>query len=322
MIDAAKAADFGAGPWSVVRHEDGFYYLTLDGQMAGSGYPLMKTAAKACRAKNAGGGIVAGLNLSGTAEEVAARYPDKPKARKRQPKVKHGAAATPAPTASFEGTREQWLNAFVDRARPAFKAAGHELPEKVRVSVGFTGARGGGKVLGACWHEEASTDGTREIFVVPTIDDSALIAGVLTHELCHTLFGPDEKHGKRFKASGAAVGLVGKPTAMLPPQDGEKGAWHEWADPILADLGPIPHARLDPSKSGVKKQSTRLLKAECETCGFTVRVTGKWVTALSERGLLPMCPDPTCESDVEADDDVGGYHSRMCVAVPGEEDGE
>lgn len=319
MIDAAKVADFGAGPYSVVRDEDdSFFYITRDGAKLDGrkGYPLMKTAAKACRALNGGAnleapGIVVGLDLSGTKEDVAERYPD-PKPAK--PKVKHGAAATPAPTASFEGTREQWLNAFVECARPAFKLAGHELPEKVRVSVGFTGARGGGKVLGACWHEEASTDGTREIFVVPTIDDSSLIAGVLTHELCHTLFGPDEKHGKKFKAAGAAVGLIGKPTAMLPPQDGEKGAWHEWADPILADLGPIPHARLDPTKSGVKKQSTRLLKAECETCGLTFRITAKWVNALSERGEDMECPDPGCYNAEEE-------HSKMCVAVP-EEDGE
>lgn len=315
--DAAKVADFGTGPFSVVRDEDdSFFYITRNGERTGDKYPLGKTAAKRCRQLNAGG-IMVGLDLSGTREEVAERYPDapaKPKRAKRAPKVKHGAAATPAPTASFEGTREQWLNAFVEHAKPAFKAAGYELPEKVRVSVGFTGARGGGKVLGACWHEEASTDGTREIFVVPTIDDSSLIAGVLTHELCHTLFGPDEKHGKNFKAAGAAVGLIGKPTAMLPPQDGEKNAWHEWADPILADLGPIPHARLDPTKSGVKKQSTRLLKAECETCGLTFRITAKWVNALSERGETMECPDPGCYNAEEE-------HSRMCVAVPGEEEG-
>jgi hypothetical protein len=50
-------------------------------------------------------------------------------------------------------------------------------------------------------------------------------------------------------------------------------------------LGTYPHAALDPSE-GIKKQSTRLLKVECEACGYTVRVTRKW---LDEAGS-PLCP--------------------------------
>ena len=35
-----------------------------------------------------------------------------------------------------------------------------------------------------------------------------------------------------------------------------------------------------------KKQSSRLLKAECESCGYTVRVTRKWVDQVG----APHCP--------------------------------
>lgn len=311
-MDNANTPDLGVGPWSVEHDPDnGFYWLTIVGVRQGNGYPLGKTAYRECRKRNTAVNLGPKPDklptLPAGEPETADNYPavsPKPARPKRQPKVKHGAAADPTPTASFQGTREEWLNAFVAAARPVFAGAGSDLPPKIRVSVGFTGARGGRKVLGACWHEEASYDGTREIFVVPTLDDSALIAGVLTHELCHTLFGPDEKHGKNFKAAGAAVGLVGKATSMLPPQDGEKNKWHAWADPILADLGPIPHAKLDPTKSGVKKQSTRLLKATCDTCGFNFRLTAKWVS-----GRTLRCPDEECEGFVS-------------VEVPSESEGE
>jgi hypothetical protein len=55
--------------------------------------------------------------------------------------------------------------------------------------------------------------------------------------------------------------------------------------PILADVGPLPHARLDES-SGPPKQSTRLLKCYCPECGYTVRVAAKWLDAAGP----PICP--------------------------------
>ena|ERR1035438_9605122 len=45
---------------------------------------------------------------------------------------------------------------------------------------------------------------------------------------------------------------------------------------LYAPLGPYPH----------KPQSTRLLKAECGECGYTVRVTKKWLEAKG----APICP--------------------------------
>jgi hypothetical protein len=81
---------------------------------------------------------------------------------------------------------------------------------------------------------------------------------------------------------------------------------------LAAGLGPLPHARLDIER-GIdnrgphygpadrpKKQGTRLLKAECGSCGYTVRVTLKWVT---EAGP-PHCPK----------------HGAMAVDLPDEDD--
>lgn len=326
-MDNAKEGETGVGPWTVEQSEaDGFYYLknTTDDVYA-RGYPLRKTALKACRAANAATpGIVVGLDLSGSKEDVAERYPDLEtkdktptpdvkvsKSNPRNPKGSKGVSKSNPPdpkpasevpkhapthsTVVFSGSREEWLNAFTAAARPIFAERGHPIPDKVRVSVGFTGSRGGKKVLGACWHEEASTDGTREIFVVPTLDNSHRIAAVLTHELCHTLFGPDEKHGRNFAKAVHDLGLEGKAT-QAGAGHLDDVEWHAWADPILEALGAIPHAALDPSKSGIEKQKTRLLKAVCGTCGFTSRVTAKWVNAA--QGSL-TCMDSDCGGDVD-----------------------
>jgi hypothetical protein len=67
---------------------------------------------------------------------------------------------------------------------------------------------------------------------------------------------------------------------------------------LAATLGPLPHARLNIDRGSDnrgpadrdKKQTTRMLKAECaaEGCGYTVRVASKWV---KDKGP-PLCPCP------------------------------
>ena len=77
--------------------------------------------------------------------------------------------------------------------------------------------------------------------------------------------------------------------------------------PILAAAGPLPHARLDTGGETTrpKKQATRLLKCECETCGYTVRTARKWLEELG----APVCPakghDAMDHDLLDADDDAG-----------------
>jgi hypothetical protein len=54
---------------------------------------------------------------------------------------------------------------------------------------------------------------------------------------------------------------------------------------LLANLPQYPHAMLDMQLRPVKKQSTRMLKAKCPECGYTIRTSQKWL----EVGL-PTCP--------------------------------
>jgi hypothetical protein len=308
-VDNVTAPDLGTGPYGVEHEEsDGFYYLTLNGSRTGKQYPLGKTAYRTARKLNDEAPAAPAPKAAAPKAQPAGKALPKSKAKAAKVSAKakaHKAKPEPAPIPEakaeealdlsgtlFQGTREEWLNAFVAAARPVFKQRGHELPEKIRVSVGFMFRSP--KAIGQCWHEAASSDGTREIFINPTQADSSRVADILTHELAHTLFGPDEKHGKNFKKAVTDLGLEGKATATVAGP-----LWREWAHPILQGLGPIPHAVLDPALSGVKKQSTRLLKCECEDCGFTFRATAKWVSN-GEEGLRELrCPDVNCGGVVE-----------------------
>jgi len=186
-------------------------------------------------------------------------------------------------------TREEWLNAFIKAAGPAFEEANASLPEKVRASIGFTSHGARGKRIGECWSDSNSGDGTFEIFIVPGQDDAHRIAGILTHELVHAAVGLECGHRGRFRTVAVALGLTGKMTAT---EEGEN--WHGWADPIIERIGPLPHAKLQGAPS-VKKQSTRMIKCECDTCGFVFRAATKWALDASEE---LRCPDPSCEGDV------------------------
>jgi hypothetical protein len=176
-------------------------------------------------------------------------------------------------------TREAWLLALAAKVRPALESAGATVPAEVRLSCGWpshgaTAARN--RVLGQCWHAQCSADGTREVFISPTLADAVEVAHVVEHELIHAagFMG----HAADFKRVAVALGLTGKMTATVPTD-----AHHAELAVLVADLGAYPHATLTPDDS--RKQSTRLLKAMCGECGYTIRVTAKW----ADIGL-PMCP--------------------------------
>lgn len=185
-------------------------------------------------------------------------------------------------------TREEWLIAFTNRARPVFEAHGYKIPENVRVSVGFTSKGAKSNRIGECWSSQSSEDGAFEIFITPSIGNASRIADIHTHELIHATVGLEAGHKKPFVDCMKALGLEGKPTATTA---GTK--WHDWADPILEELGPLPHAALKSGGNGQKKQSTRMIKCECEFCGFIMRTSAQWIEAAA--GLL-LCPDPECRS--------------------------
>ena len=181
--------------------------------------------------------------------------------------------------------REAWLGAAVEILRPTMAKIG-ELP-KLRVACGFPSPGGLARrrrTVGQCWSPKFSADGTVEIFVSPTLADGLEVLDTLIHELLHAVVGTEHGHKGPFKRAMRRVGLVGRPTATrlgdeLPTLIRGR---------ILPDLGSYPHASLTPILAE-KIQSSRGIKAMCEGCGYTVRLTRKWI-AIGP----PLCPDPNC----------------------------
>jgi hypothetical protein len=184
-------------------------------------------------------------------------------------------------------TREEWLNAFIDKARPHFEAANAPLPINVRVAVGFTSKGVRGVRIGECWSSVASEDGHFEIFIKPTLDGAARICDVLTHELVHAAVGLAEGHGPYFRRVAVSLGLGGPMTATMAT-----AAWYKWAAPIIEELGPLPYGALDGRgmSTGKPKQKTALIKVECPACGWLARVTHKHIDPHTQLD----CPVPSC----------------------------
>ena len=199
--------------------------------------------------------------------------------------------------------REAWLNAAARLYSPWFSEQGYPLPA-FRVACGFTSYGARGKAIGQCWSPVASADGTSELMVSPKLDAPMKILGVLFHELVHAAVGTEHGHKGPFKRLAKAGGLEGKMTATT-----EGPAFILRATPILEALGPYPHASLDAMLAGRKKQSTRLLKAHCPVCGYTVRIAKKWL----DLGA-PICP-------IE-DEDTGDSHGQMVADGADESEGE
>lgn len=174
-------------------------------------------------------------------------------------------------------TREAWLLAAVEGLRDLFKQHGAEIPE-VRVSVGFPGGRSPRKAIGQYWPPQACEDAVPQVFVSPVLNEPLRALDVLVHELVHAVH-PEAGHKGAFAKLAKAVGLTGKMTATVAGPE-----LTTRLNALSSELGAYPHAAINLQDR--KKQGTRLNKAECSACGYTCRVTKKWVEALG----APLCP--------------------------------
>lgn len=183
-------------------------------------------------------------------------------------------------------TREEWLNMQVTALRPLFQDAGYPLPDKIAVTCGWPAVKAMGKQrrIGECWNPECSREGTTEIFISPLLSETMSEQGVvptLYHELIHAAVGTHHGHKGAFAKAAKKLGLTGKMTATV--------AGAELLGRLTAVLVPFdyPHSTLDATKvKREPKQTTRMVKCECDECGYVVRTTRKWLT---ERGA-PICP--------------------------------
>jgi hypothetical protein len=177
-------------------------------------------------------------------------------------------------------TREDWMNNFVSEFRPVFDAAGFPLPAKIRVTCGFpsTKARSLTRAVGECWSDKASSDSHFEILISPVVSEPFEVAGILVHELCHAA-NDGAGHKGRFVLAARKLLLEGKPTSTVIGT-----AFRTTFGELIDSLGDYPHATLNVNATKVT-QTTRMLKASCPCCGYTVRLSKKW----ADLGL-PDCP--------------------------------
>lgn len=181
------------------------------------------------------------------------------------------------------GTREEWLTAALEWLTRHARQNGYDMPGNIRVSCGlpskgaFAARR---QRIGECWAPLASEDSHAEIFISPVIDEPAEVLAVLVHEAIHAIVGHKAGHRGAFKRCATALGLVGPMTATSAGP-----GLQERLEMLASELGRYPHARLNGMTNGRKKVGTRLLKAACPQCGYTVRVTAKWLAVGN-----PVCP--------------------------------
>jgi hypothetical protein len=183
-------------------------------------------------------------------------------------------------------TREAWLTAVVAHFTPDFATLGFPLPERLRVTCGWPakGALAKLRTVGQCWYAPASADRTVEICISPYLADPEEVGATLVHELCHAATGPGVGHKGSFPRLALKMGLVGP---MRSTRAGEE--LRVRLNTLIEQLGPYPHAALNGNAPDRKKQGTRLLKCECLVCGYTVRITQKWIDEVG----LPICPSPS-----------------------------
>ena len=181
-------------------------------------------------------------------------------------------------------TREEWLTAGVEELRPLFDEAKRPIANKVRIACGFPLDAKRSKAIGQCWSQSNSGDSTVEILISPELADPVKVFEVLVHELCHAT--PNGmNHGKPFQSIAKQMLLEPHNGTVREPWKSTKGTaeFLPAYQAIIDSLGAYPHAPLHYQTK--KTQTTRMIKATCPTCGYTVRLTAKWAA----QGM-PTCP--------------------------------
>jgi hypothetical protein len=180
--------------------------------------------------------------------------------------------------------REHWLTLLGTELEAVIQDRTGLTPAKYRIACGFPSSRARATknaTIGECHYRNGK--GFMEIFIHPKLDDAIEVAGVALHEMLHAALPIGTGHKAPFAKAAVACGLDGKPTATTVGED----LRYELAA-IVAKLGDYPHESL--SAQG-KKQPTRLLKAFCPECGYTVRVTQKWIDEAGN-AVCPACDEP------------------------------
>lgn len=186
--------------------------------------------------------------------------------------------------------REQWLTRAVPKLVAIINETGildisdTDAATKISVSVGWPGGKSVNKVIGQCWPTGMGS-GTAHLFVSPRITDPVAVLDVLLHELIHAADDCKSGHKGVFTRCARKCGLEGKPTATSAGPE-----LKERLTAIAVSLGDYPHVGIKPGQKIAPVQGTRMIRCECNGCGYIVRTTRKWLGVAT-----PTCPDDTCD---------------------------
>ena len=184
-------------------------------------------------------------------------------------------------------TREQWLTAAAKKLERLFPA--DQKPSGYRVTCGFPSTGGIAnkqRVVGECWPKGASKDRINEVILTILEDAPLEVMGTLAHELVHVVDDCQHGHKAPFRKLATEIGLEGKMTSTTMSE-----RFKDEARKMIKALGPYPHKAL--RTAGRTKQGTRMIKAACPECGYTVRTTQKWIDI-----AIPCCPVDNAEMEV------------------------
>jgi len=194
--------------------------------------------------------------------------------------------------------REEWLNQVGDAilddiVAPMAAELGIELDAPaIRYSVGFPPNSRGGKVIGVCLSRCVSDDQHNEIFISPTVLDSALVASTLVHEIIHAVLDNRDGHKGDFAHLARACGLVGKLTETEASKDLAIDLQR-----YIDALGPIPAASVQFNK--IKKQSGRQHKVFCTECDFKFNTSQMQIDRLHDDSVCPICLGYTLKQEIK-----------------------
>ena len=181
------------------------------------------------------------------------------------------------------------------------------VPSNLRVACSNPSGGIRNRVRGECVYPQSSADGHFEIWVSPKLDDVETVMLVLLHELVHAAlhsWAPGAGHGPRFWRLAKPLGFA-RPLTTATIAACQLGVMlRRRLSGWQLNLGDYPHAGVNFAAHDAqrRRQSTRMLKAEClaDGCGFKVRMTRTWAAQAT-----PLCP--VCEGI--------GVHSRTVVAM-------
>jgi hypothetical protein len=191
-------------------------------------------------------------------------------------------------------TREDWLNGAITELKPFFLINGVSISDRIRVSCALpsNAKRTNFKSVGECFPSTNSADAHYEIFISPVLADPIKVFETLIAMLCHTAKGA-LNHGKPYQKIADAMLLLPNGTQSARYKSvTHGGAFIQAYGQIIDSLGAYVHAEL--SASVGKKQGTRMLLAQCPSCGYAVRLTSKWAYKRVNGNTvinLPICPN-------------------------------